>query len=272
MLTAYGFIVTLANDFGNIIEDVTKLYKYSKASEIIFINNEEDERNRLLDEQERNVVIEENAIVIKKDFSADVTRPDGEEAYYYIPEELKIQKGQMVIIEGQNGTGKTRLNQLLKMIIPDVICYNTRTSMSNIVIENFRGEYPIDYSLIIRLANGLGLKRVPNTCEAINALVLDKQINGADRQLMLALQILYFAIKENQKNPKKIQMIILDEILGNVSPENAPKVIGFMRSELEKIGACTLVVSHSHKEEVAKNASKTWQMTNEGKKIIIKEK
>ena len=94
-------------------------------------------------------------------------------------------------------------------------------------------------------------------------------LNGADRQLLIAIQILYFAIKNSQTNPNGCQLVILDEILANVSEKNAPKVMAFIKKELSKIGACCIIVSHAHSEVVHEYADFIWKMTNDGDKIII---
>ena len=274
VLLAYGHIVTLANDIGNIIEDISKIISYKNDNELKKLNIEITKKIHLLKEQEANVVVEEDDICITSEFTADVTRPDGSEAVYELEDNLRIHKGEVILLEGENGTGKTRFNGIIKELVPDTIVYNSRTGIESRFLENFYYEdFPIDYILIKRLAKGLGLERVPKTDTEIDRLRLDKQVNGADRQLLIALQILYFAEKFHENNKEKIQLIILDEILANVSETNAPHVVKFITDELKKIGACTLLVSHSHKNVVFKYINKTWMMVNKpNSKITIFEK
>jgi hypothetical protein len=68
------------------------------------------------------------------------------------------------MLEGENGTGKSRFCKLLKEIIPNAICYDTKTAIVEKYHENFkRGKSIIDFNLIRYIADGLALERIPKT-------------------------------------------------------------------------------------------------------------
>lgn len=267
IFTAYGFIVSVANDLGNIFESVTKLIKFSKDKSIRFLNDFENARDKDLLLQSENIFFEKG-IVIKKEFTAKVIKKDKSMAKYYLPSDLKIEKGKTILLDGNNGLGKSRFTQLIYDLVPQTLWYNPKSEICDIFIENFIGKFEIDYDLISSLASGLGLQRIPEKPEDIEELTFKEPLNGADRQLLIALQILYFAIKEHEDSDNT-QLVILDEVLANVSPENVPKVIAFIQQELEKIGACTIFITHAHKSYVYEYIDEIWKMSDEGDKIKI---
>lgn len=269
--TAYGYIVALASNISNILEYVTKIVLYKHDNELQELKEEMGKRDKEIKDSTKTVIANEEGIVVKEGFTAGLTRPNGEDVSYMIPEALLLKKGQMIILEGENGTGKSRFCKLLKEIISNAISYDVKTSIVETYHENFkRGKSNIDFNLIKYLAEGLALERVPKSKKEFLELKCS-QTNSADRQMLVALQILYFAIKEHEEGAKT-QLIILDEIFANLSLERTQKVLPFIANELKKIGACTIIVSHSHKEEVKKYASAIWQMRNEGNEVIIEEK
>ena len=176
----------------------------------------------------------------------------------------------MVELDGENETGKSRLNRFLKEIISGTILYDSNTAISNRLAENFMDGGKFDFQLIKRLAHGIGISgRISETEEEFRNMSLSKQLNSADLQRLIALQILYFATKEHNANPEKLQVIILDEILANISEQNAKVVLKFVAQILSSLGACTIIVSHTHKEVVREYASQTWYMRNDGDRITI---
>ena len=271
IFVAYGYIVSFANEIGNIVEDVSKLLKYKKDEKIIALEQEEKERKSQIGKLVQKVYRLKDELVIETGFTANVSHSNRKDSWYFLSENLTIKKGQMVQLEGENETGKSRFNRLLRELIPDAILYDSNTAMSNQLAENFtNGKKIINFKLIKYLANGIGISgRIPDTMEDFKKVKFDKQLNSADIQRLLAVQILYFAIMEHQENPEKLQVIILDEILSNISEQNAQKVIEFIKQELSKIGGCTIIVSHTHKEAVRKCVSQTWYMRNEGDKIVV---
>lgn len=270
VLTAYGYIVALASNISNLLEYASKIVLYKHDNELQELKEEMEKRNKEVEGNLQSVIANEEGIVVGDEFTAGLTRPNGEETSYKIPEALILKKGEIILLEGENGTGKSRLCKLLKEIIPNAICYDVKTSIVEMYHENFkRDKSNIDFNLIKYLAEGLALERIPKSKKEFFDLKCS-QINSADRQMLVALQILYFAIKEHEKC--KNQLIILDEIFGNLSLDRTQKVLPFISEELAKVGACTIVVSHSHKEEVKKYISAIWQMYNKENEVIIEER
>ena len=270
VLTAYGYIVALASNISNLLEYASKIILYKNDIELQELKEDMKKRDKEIKDNAKTVIANEEGIVVKEEFTAGLTRPNGEEVSYKIPENLLLEKGKMIILEGENGTGKSRFCKLFKEIIPNAISYDVKTSIVETYHENFkRGKSKIDFNLIKYLAEGLALERVPKNKKEFLELKCS-QINSADRQMLVALQILYFVIKEHEEG--KTKLIILDEIFGNLSFERTQKVLPFIVNELAKIGACTIVVSHSHKEEVKKYASAIWQMINKENEVLIEEK
>ena len=269
VLTAYGYIVSLASNISNILEHVTKIIMYKNDNELQELKEQMQKRSNEIAVNAKTVMVEEEGIIIREEFTAGLTRPNGEEVSYRIPEKLLLKNGQMIILEGENGTGKSRFCKLLKEIIPNAITYDIKTSIVEMYHENFKREKSnVDFNLIKYLAEGLDLERVPKNKKEFFEMKCSS-INSADRQMLIALQILYFAIKEYEGG--KTKLIILDEIFGNLSLERTQRVIPFIVNELAKIGACTIVVSHSHKEEIKKYASSIWYMRNNEKEVLIEE-
>lgn len=270
IFTAYGYIVTFANEIGNIVEDASKLVKYSKDNELHMLKAEERAHKKLLEEQGDKIELNDEGLVIESGFTANVSHSDKPDSWYYIPEKLTLKKGEMVELDGENETGKSRLNRFLKEIISGTILYDSNTAISNRLAENFMDGGKFDFQLIKRLAHGIGISgRIPETEEEFRNMSLSKQLNSADLQRLIALQILYFATKEHNANPEKLQVIILDEILANISEQNAKVVLKFVAQILSSLGACTIIVSHTHKEVVREYASQTWYMRNDGDRITI---
>lgn len=270
IITAYGYIVALAGNISNLIECVSKIILYKQDTELQDLKEEMGVKDEIIAKNTEFVKVD-SGITICADFTAGLTRPNGKEASYKIEKDLILKKGEMIMLEGENGTGKSRFCKLIKEIIPNAICYDTKTSIVEKYHENFkRGKTNIDFNLIKYLAEGLDLERIPRTKREFMDLNCF-QINSADKQMLIALQILYFAIKEEEENDT-VQFVILDEILGNLSEERAKKIMPFISSELSRIGACTIIVSHSHKTEVRKYVSATWLMYNKENEVIIVEK
>ena len=178
-----------------------------------------------------------------------------------------IEEGTAILLEGENGTGKSRCCKFIKTQIPNCASYDTKTSIVEKYHENFKREKSsIDFNLIKYLAKGLMLERIPESKSEFFELECS-QINSADRQMLVALQILYFAAKDFEEGNK--QLVILDEIFGNLSFERTKAVLPFIMAELSKVKACTIVVSHTHKDEVKKYMSAIWQMRNVGREVLI---
>ncbi len=113
--------------------------------------------------------------------------------------------------------------------------------------------------------------RIPESESEFYEAKITKQLNSADLQRLVALQMLYMAEKTHERFPDKPQLLIFDEILSNISDQNAEIVISFIKSIIENIGACAIIVSHTHKEIVSKRVGKMWIMRNNGEKIEITE-
>lgn len=269
IMTAYGYIVALASNISNLLEYVSKIVLYNRDAELKEIQEGLERRCHDISRNYKNVGVQEG-IKIGKEFTADIVRPNGENASYQIPRELILRQGQMIMLEGENGTGKSRFCKLIKEIIPNAISYDTKTAIVELYHENFkRGQSGIDFNLIKYLAEGLALERIPKNKKEFFELKCS-QVNSADKQMLIALQILYLAIKEHEK--ERTQLIIFDEILGNLSLERTKKVLPFIVNELAKIGACTIMVSHSHKDEIKKYIFAIWQMYNSGYNVVIEER
>lgn len=271
--TVYGYLLELALNIGYVVEDFSKVYAYKKEEKLILLKKFQDVEDNILSRESSNINFTTEKISINKTFSANVSRPDGIEAYYKLTSNLELERGKIALLEGDNGTGKSRFLKLLKQIsIKNCISYDTKTAIMTDYASNFISKSePLNFELIKRLANGLGLKRIPITFDKFLKMKLTKEVNGADQQLLTALQILYFAVMKYKANPGFPQLIILDEILGNISPENAPRVMAFISQELRKIGACTIIVTHCHKEVVHEYVDQVWQMTNDGDYICIEQ-
>lgn len=264
--TTYGYVVALASGISNMLEYLTKISKCQKDQEVqeimaeIKLREEELVRNS-------DAVILENGFRLKKELSLKLIRPNGEEAFYDILSDLDISEGNAIMLEGDNGTGKSRLCKGIKALIQRCISYDVKTAIVELYHQNFkRGKSAIDFNLIKYLAKGLALERIPETKEEFYKLKCS-QLNSADRQMLIMLQILYFAIKDYEEGKKNL--IILDEIFGNLSPERTKIVLPFIMAELSEVKACTIVVSHAHKDEVKKYMSKVWQMRNVGETVQI---
>ena len=270
ILTAYGYIVKLANDIGYIIEDISKIRGYNKDSSLKQLLKEEQQHRNLLKKETRKISISENGLIIHKGFTANVKHSDRPDSWYHIPTDLIVKKGEMIWLEGENETGKSRFNRLIKQLVPNAIMYDSNTAISNILAENFVSNNDIDFKLVRILAEGLGINgRIPESEENFCNTNFKEQLNSADLQRLIALQILYFAIKEYEETPEDTKVIILDEILANISEQNAKLVLDYMYKTLKSIGACTIIVSHTHKSILQKYANQTWRMKNEGNKINI---
>ena len=264
--TPYGYVVALASGISNRLYYLTKISKCQKDQEVqeimaeIKLREEELVRNS-------DAVILENGFRLKKELSLKLIRPNGEEAFYDILSDLDISEGNAIMLEGDNGTGKSRLCKGIKALIQRCISYDVKTAIVELYHQNFkRGKSAIDFNLIKYLAKGLALERIPETKEEFYKLKCS-QLNSADRQMLIMLQILYFAIKDYEEGKKNL--IILDEIFGNLSPERTKIVLPFIMAELSEVKACTIVVSHAHKDEVKKYMSKVWQMRNVGETVQI---
>lgn len=268
IMTAYGYTVILAANISNLLEYLFKMITYKQDPELQEIQAEMKKRNEEISKNQNSLCCNEDGITIKRTFRANLIRPNGEEAFFDVPNDLSIRKGTLILLEGENGTGKSRFCKLIKAIKTDTYSYDSKTGITDCYHENFiREGHNIDFNLIKYLAEGLGIERIPKTKDSFLKLTCFS-INSADRQMLILLQILYFAIKE--QNSQKL--IILDEIFANLSLERTQKVLPFLVSELAKIDACTIVVSHSHKEEVKKFITHVWVMKNESNKVVIKSK
>ena len=106
------------------------------------------------------------------------------------------------MLDGENGVGKSRLIAIIKGII-SVFAYNSETVIINEFLKNFKSKIKIDYSLIIRLSSELNMDRIPQTEEGIKKMVFDTAPNGADNQLLVLLQILYF-LNIDTENEKQV--------------------------------------------------------------------
>ena len=264
--TAYGYMVSLASNISNLLEYVQKISKSNRDSEVQAIRAELKLREEELNHNFKNVILE-NGFRLLKAFTVKLIRPNGEEAFYYVPEDLSIEEGKNVLLEGENGTGKSRLCKILKFLVQRCASYDMKTSIVDVCHVNFkRGKEEIDFNLIKYLANGLALERIPEQRKEFYSLRC-LQINSADKQMLIALQILYFAIKDYEEGKKNL--IILDEIFSNLSLERTKVVLPFIMSELSKVNACTIIVSHTHKDEVKKYIAEVWQLRNDGDKVII---
>lgn len=264
--TTYGYVVALASGISNMLEYLLKISECQKDREVKEIKAEIKRRE---DELAKNVdaVSLENGFKLKQNFFMKLIRPNGDEAVYKIFRELVIGEGMAVMLEGENGTGKSRLCKALKALIQRCLSYDVKTSIVEVYHQNFkRGKEEIDFNLIKYLAQGLALERIPEKKEEFYKFKCS-QLNSADRQMLIALQILYFAIKDYEEGKKNL--IILDEIFGNLSLERTKVVLPFIMTELSKVKACTIVVSHSHKDEVKKYMSAIWQMRNVGREVLI---
>lgn len=266
--TTYGYMVALASSISNLLEYISKIILYNNDREVREITAEMVIRDKERKENLDAVVLDDNGLHLKKKFSVKLIRPNGDDAFYYVPKDLYIRAGNAILLEGENGTGKSRFCKFVKELIQNCTSYDMKTSIVEVYHENFkRGKSSIDFNLVKYLAKGLALDRIPKTKDEFYRLKCS-QLNSADRQMLVALQILYFAINSNYNEGKR-QLIILDEIFSNLSLDRTKIVLPFIMAELSKIKACTIVVSHTHKDEVKKYMSEIWQMTNQDKKILI---
>ena len=251
----FGYMVSLATSISDLLEYFFKISEYKKDREVQEITEEMMLRERECNDNWDTVVLEDG-FHLKKNFSLRLVRPNGEEASYYVPVELEIKEGMAILLEGENGTGKSRFCKFIKTMIPNCVSYDTKTSIVESYHQNFKRENSsIDFNLIKYLARGLMLERIPESKSEFFKLECS-QINSADRQMLVALQILYFAIKDFEEGKK--QLVILDENFGNLSCERIKAVLPFIIDELSKVKACTIVVSH--KDEVKKYMSVIWPM------------
>lgn len=265
--TTYGYMVALASSISNLLEYIIKISNYQHDREVKEIIAELRDREEELRRNSITVKLLENGFVVTKDFSLKLIRPNGDEAFYRVPENLTIREGEAILLEGENGTGKSRFCKTVKAIISRCVGYDVKTSIVEVYHENFkRGNSFIDFNLIKYLAKGLTLERIPEHKEEFFELKCS-QLNSADRQMLIALQILYFVIKDFEEGKKNV--VILDEIFGNLSPERTKIVLPFIMNELSKARACTIVVSHAHKDEVKQYMTKIWQMRNDGNTVVI---
>lgn len=264
--TTYGYMVALASSISNLLEYLLKISNYQHDREVKEIKAEMRMREEEISKNSDAVILE-NGFLLKSEFSLKLTRPNGNEAFYHIPEDLAIGEGKAILLEGENGTGKSRLCKALKALIQRCESYDIKTSLVEVYHENFKsGESAIDFNLIKFLAKGLAIERIPEQKSDFFNLKCS-QINSADKQMLVALQILYFAIKDYEEG--KTNLVILDEIFSNLSLERTKTVLPFIMSELSKSKACTIVVSHTHKAEVKKYMDGVWQMRNEGDTVVI---
>jgi len=266
----YTYILSAANDFGNIVEDITKIIKFKKDEEVREILAYKEENDELLLKQSSNIVMNNSGFTIFSNFKAFLIKKNGEKAYYIIPKELRIRKGELVMLDGENGVGKSRLIAIIKGIIRGVFTYNSETVIINEFLKNFKiKDSNIDYSLIIRLSSELNMDRIPETEEGLKKMVFDTAPNGADNQLLVLLQILYFLnIDTENEKPK---LIILDEILANIEENIVSMLMKVLKNEMNSLGVCGIIVTHAHKELVYPYVEQIWHMDNEGDKTFIRQ-
>lgn len=267
IMTAYGYIVILSGNISNLIEYISKIILYKNDLELQEIRNEMELRLIEINENKKNIIRKENGFTITTKFSLNLIRPNGHKVSYTVPNELNLNSKEVVYLQGENGTGKSRLSRAITSIIPNTYSYDVRTGCMDKLAENFLSQkYSIDFEFIKYLAKGLGIERIPNSKKDFLNLNCSS-INSADRQMLIALQILYFAIKDKDS----LKVVILDEIFANLSLDRTKRVLPFIISELQNVNACIIIVSHSHIDEVIKYATKRWNLENTEREVIIKE-
>ena len=267
IMTAYGYIVILSGNISNLIEYVSKIILYKNDLELQEIREEMRKRMAEINENKKNVSCNENGFTITTKFSLDLIRPNGKRVNYQVPKDLVVKSQDVVYLQGENGTGKSRLGRALDAIIPNTYSYDVRTGSMDKLSENFVSKkHQIDFDTIRYLATGLGIERIPKSKKEFLELNCSS-INSADRQMLIALQILYFAIKDQNS----VKVVILDEIFANLSLDRTKKVLPFIVSELQKVNACIIIVSHAHIDEMKKYATRKWNLENTENEVIIKE-
>ena len=128
VLTAYGYVVTLAGNISNLIEYSAKIVLYNKDEELRELKEEVIKREKEIAENSKFVKLTDG-VAIEKGFTATLIRPNGEKAHYQIPIDITLKKGTVVMLEGENGTGKSRFSKLVREIVPGSIGYDTKTAI-----------------------------------------------------------------------------------------------------------------------------------------------
>lgn len=264
VFTAYGFILDVSVSVGNLIEQISKIIAYKKDDDIRELNSFTKREFDTVIRESSNLDLDSNGLTINAIFTANVEQSI-EVRFYKLHSSLQAPSGLITGLDAQNGVGKSRFLQLIRAILPEnCLLYDKQTWMFlPSYSENFISKsHDLDFDLIRMLAEGLNLTRIPKTLKEFKEYELKLNANGADGQLMILLQILYFAIKEHELSPDKKQLIILDEAFANISPENSENVIKFISKIIEELNCPCILVSHAHKDIISKYVSTMWKMSN----------
>lgn len=252
LLTAFGTILSIAEEIGSIVEKTVEIVQMKKNSDLKALESfERKEKSQIMLNREC-VSLSEKGLEINHLFSLDVKAANGEERRYELAEPIMIPKGNHAILIGEKESGKTRLLSFFETLFPErVMIYNDNSKIFNQFYDNFKSEYTFDYSLIKELAVGLKLERFVNLSEQELKSLQITNINTGDKHLCVALVMLYYAIK----NPQSAELIVLDELFANVDKVNSESIIRFIMGKVEEIGATVIFVGHSQQDLIKRYCS-----------------
>ena len=245
ILTAYGTILGIAEELGNIIEKTIEISQLKSDIEVKKVEMFEAKENELLKKNRANVRKSEKGFEIFKEFCVDVKSALGNVRHYKLLEEVFIPQGKHVILLGEKEVGKTRFLTFLKNLFPEcVMIYNDASKVFNQWYDNFKNPNGFDCNLIRELAEGLKLHRFVNlTDDELKSLQITN-INTGDKHLCVALVMLYNAIK----NPSLARLLVFDELLANIDAANSKEIMAFIMGKVNEIGSSVIFVGHSQQK------------------------
>lgn len=245
ILTAYGTVLSIAEELGNIIEKTMEIFQLKKDIEVKKVEMFEAKERDLLERNRGNVHKSEKGFEIFKEFCVDVKSALGNVRYYKLLKEVYIPRGEHVILIGEKEVGKTRFLTFLKSLFPEcVMIYNDASKVFNQWYDNFKNPNGFDCDLIRELARGLKLHRFVNlTDDELKSLQITS-INTGDKHLCVALVMLYNAIKD----PSLARLLVFDELLANIDAANSKEIMAFIMGKVAAIGSSVIFVGHSQQE------------------------
>ena len=269
ILTAYGTILGIAEEIGNMVEKTIEIFNLQKDLEVKKVDVFESKEYQLLEENKENVRLSDKGLEIFKEFRVDVMSAMGKVRFYKVPESIFVSQGTHAILTGQKEVGKTRFLTFLKNLFPySIMIYNDSSKIFNRFYDNFKTEYGFDGDLIRKLAAGLKLQRfVHLTDEELQKLQITN-INTGDKHLCVALVMLYFAIKA----PETARIIVFDELLANVDKGNSEEIISFIMQIVEEIGSTVIFVGHSQQNLIRTYCQSEMSLKGGDEHIVITQK
>ena len=268
ILTAYGTILGIAEELGNIIEKTIEISQLQRDIEVKKVDVFEAKEKELLEKNRANVRKSEKGFEIFKEFCVDVKSALGNVRHYKLLEEVFIPQGKHIILLGEKEVGKTRFLTFLKNLFPEcVMIYNDASKVFNQWYDNFKNPNGFDCNLIRELAEGLKLYRFVNLSDEELKSLQITNINTGDKHLCVALVMLYNAIK----NPSLARLLVFDELLANIDAANSKEIMAFIMGKVNEIGSSVIFVGHSQQELIKSYCHSKLTLERNEEYILVKQ-